>query len=48
MQPADKLVECNGIKPGMTVLDLGCGNGALTPFVARVVGEPGKVYAVDI
>jgi len=32
----------------MTVLDLGCGSGAFTTFVARAVGEQGKVYAVDI
>jgi len=32
----------------MTVIDLGCGSGAFTSFVARVVGELGKVYAVDI
>ena len=48
LQPPDKLIERSGIKPGMTVLDLGCGSGAFTPFVARVVGEQGRVYAVDI
>jgi len=47
-QPPDKMIERSGIKPGMTVIDLGCGSGAFTPFVARVVGERGKVYAVDI
>ena len=47
-QPPDKLIERSGIEPGMTVIDLGCGSGAFTPFVARVVGEQGKVYAVDI
>ena len=48
LQPPDKMIERSGIKPGMAVLDLGCGSGAFTPFVARVVGEPGKLYAVDI
>jgi len=48
LQPADKIIERSGIKQGMTVLDLGCGSGAFTPFVARTVGEQGKVYAVDI
>jgi len=47
-QPSDKMIERSGIKPGMTVIDLGCGSGAFTPFIARVVGERGKVYAVDI
>jgi len=48
LQPPDKLIERSGIKPGMTVIDLGCGNGAYTNFVARAVGKQGKVYAVDI
>jgi len=48
VQPPGKLIERSGIEQGMTVLDLGCGSGAFTFFVARVVGERGKVYAVDI
>ena len=48
LQPPGKIIERSGIKQGMTVLDLGCGSGAFIPFVARVVGEWGKVYAVDI
>jgi len=48
LQPPDKIIERSGIKPGMTVIDLGCGSGAFTTFVAGAVGEQGKVYAVDI
>ena len=48
LQPPDKLIERSGIKPGMVVVDLGCGSGGITTFTARVVGEKGKVYAVDI
>ncbi len=48
LQPPDKIIEHSGIKQGMTVIDLGCGSGAFTTFVARAVGEQGKVYAVDI
>jgi len=48
LQPPDKIIERSGIKQGMTVIDLGCGSGAFTPFVTRAVGEQGKVYAVDI
>ena len=47
-QPPEKLFERSGIKEGMTVIDLGCGSGAFTPFLARAVGGQGKVYAVDI
>ena len=48
VQPPDKTIERSGIKQGMTVLDLGCGSGAFTTLLARVVGEQGKVYAVDM
>ncbi len=36
------------VKYGMTVVELGCGPGFFTPAAARLVGETGKVIAVDI
>jgi len=48
MQPPERLIEWSGIAEGMTVLDLGCGSGALTIPYARAVGETGRVYALDI
>ncbi|MCG6538156.1 MAG: class I SAM-dependent methyltransferase [Syntrophales bacterium LBB04] len=36
------------IKSGQTVLDLGCGSGTFTISIARMVGETGKVIAVDV
>ena len=48
IQPPEQLIERSGIKKGMQVLDLGCGSGAFTTFIARAVGEKGKVYALDI
>jgi ubiquinone/menaquinone biosynthesis C-methylase UbiE len=36
-----------GIRRGQTVLDFGCGYGAYTVPVAEIVGEQGKVYALD-
>jgi ubiquinone/menaquinone biosynthesis C-methylase UbiE len=48
IQPPSQLIERSGIKKGMQVLDLGCGSGAFTTFLARAVGEKGKVYALDI
>jgi ubiquinone/menaquinone biosynthesis C-methylase UbiE len=48
VQPSARVIERSGIKPGMTVLDLGCGSGAFTLPAARVVGERGKIYAIDI
>ncbi|MGV3658978.1 MAG: class I SAM-dependent methyltransferase [Prosthecobacter sp.] len=35
------------VKPGMAVCDMGCGNGYHTLPLAEMVGETGKVYAVD-
>jgi ubiquinone/menaquinone biosynthesis C-methylase UbiE len=48
VQPPAKLIERSGIKPGMKVLDLGCGSGAFIIDTARAVGENGRVYALDI
>jgi ubiquinone/menaquinone biosynthesis C-methylase UbiE len=36
------------IKPGDTVIDLGCGPGFLTIDMAKMVGPTGKVIAVDL
>jgi ubiquinone/menaquinone biosynthesis C-methylase UbiE len=36
------------IRPGMTVLDLGCGPGYFTVEIARLAGEKGRVIAADI
>ena len=35
------------IKPGHKVLDMGCGTGELTRFLAQLVGEDGEVVGVD-
>ncbi|MGY8770289.1 MAG: class I SAM-dependent methyltransferase [Pirellulales bacterium] len=37
-----------GLKPGMTVCDMGCGNGFYSLKMAQAIGEEGKVLAVDI
>ena len=37
-----------GLRPGMTVVDYGCGPGRYTVHFARLVGPAGKVYAVDV
>lgn len=36
------------VRPGDTVADIGCGPGYLTAALARLVGERGRVLAVDI
>ena len=37
-----------GIRCGMTVVDMGCGQGGFTASVAETVGEGGRVLAVDV
>jgi ubiquinone/menaquinone biosynthesis C-methylase UbiE len=37
-----------GIGEGMTVVDYGCGPGRYATRLAKLVGETGKVYAIDI
>jgi ubiquinone/menaquinone biosynthesis C-methylase UbiE len=45
--PENKLREA-GINPGERVLDFGCGPGSYSLAAARMVGESGEVYALDI
>lgn len=45
--PKDKLLEI-GVKPGDQVLDYGCGPGSFSIEAAKLVGESGKVFAVDV
>lgn len=37
----------SGIKPGMNVLDVGCGAGVMTAWLAKQVGPLGTVTAID-
>jgi SAM-dependent methyltransferase len=43
-----KLLRAAGLKPGLKVLDVGCGPGAFTIPASEIVGENGFLYAVDI
>ncbi len=44
----DERVQTFGIQLGMTVVDYGCGPGRYALRYAKLVGDVGKVYAVDI
>ena len=46
--PGRRLVEIAGVSTGMSVLDLGCGRGAVTLPAARAVGPSGQVVAGDL
>jgi 2-polyprenyl-3-methyl-5-hydroxy-6-metoxy-1,4-benzoquinol methylase len=47
-QPPFEILQDIGVKPGMAVLDFGCGPGSFSLAAAKLVGSAGKVYAVDI
>lgn len=48
VRPPEKVLQEVDLRPGMVVLDYGCGPGAFSLAVARLVGPAGRVYAVDI
>ncbi|RJS81182.1 class I SAM-dependent methyltransferase [Candidatus Bathyarchaeota archaeon] len=43
-----KLLNAAGLKPGQKVLEVGCGPGFFTIPAAKIVGDKGKVYALDV
>src|SRR5829696_3586932 len=43
-----RLRDVLALKPGMSVADVGAGNGELTAALAAVVGTNGRVYANDL
>jgi ubiquinone/menaquinone biosynthesis C-methylase UbiE len=43
-----EIVAAVGLKPGMSVADVGAGTGLFTRLFAEKVGPAGRVYAVDI
>src|SRR5689334_13250671 len=45
---AEEVMELAGVKPGMSVADVGAGEGYYTVRLARVVGPKGRVLAEDI
>ncbi len=41
-------VKALSLKPGDTVIDLGCGTGLNFPFIKEAVGEKGRIIGVDL
>lgn len=48
LNEADEVMDKAGIKPGMTVADIGAGEGYYTIRLAERVGKEGRVLAEDI
>ena len=44
---ANQIIETLELKNGQTIADIGSGGGYFTNKFAKVVGEKGKIYAVD-
>ena len=44
----NRLAELLPLREGMTVADIGAGNGWLTVEIARRVGRSGRVYSTEI
>jgi ubiquinone/menaquinone biosynthesis C-methylase UbiE len=47
-EDCNQLLQALNIQAGDTVCDMGCGNGFYTLRIAKLVGDRGKVIAVDI
>lgn len=48
MGEAEQVMQLAGVKPGMSVADVGAGEGYYTVRLARMVGPKGRVLAEDI
>jgi len=44
----EAILKTVGLRSGMVFMDIGCGDGFFTIPAARLAGEKGAVYAVDI
>src|SRR3954470_3609210 len=48
VQEAEQIIAGLGLKPGMSVTDLGAGSGYHTVRLARALGPDGRVFAQDV
>ena len=47
LMPPEKTLQGAGLKPGQTVLEVGCGTGFFTLPAAEIIGESGHLIAMD-
>jgi tRNA A58 N-methylase Trm61 len=48
IEQPEKVMEAVGVKPGLVIGEIGAGHGYFTFWLAKGVGETGKIYANDI
>jgi ubiquinone/menaquinone biosynthesis C-methylase UbiE len=48
LKPRKNIIDEVGIKQGFKVLDYGCGPGGYVLPVSELIGETGKLYALDV
>jgi SAM-dependent methyltransferase len=48
VQPPSMIIEALEVRPGMEIVELGCGSGYYTVAVAKAIRPAGIVFAVDI
>jgi len=48
IEEPERVMEATGVKPGMVIGEIGAGHGYFTFWLAKGVGETGKIYANDI
>lgn len=44
---SQKFLLVQGIKKGQSILEVGCGSGSMTPWLAEQVGKRGRVLCID-
>jgi len=48
VQPPSMIIEALQVRPGMEIVELGCGSGYYTVEIAKAIQPAGLVFAVDI
>lgn len=48
VQPPSMIIEALNVRPGMEIVELGCGSGYYTVAVAKEIQPAGLVFAVDV